>query len=89
MEFSMRVHSTATHPVEVEVNYNGEKARAMLPQFVVELLSEDGHGSLALNFRSAADIAAAKALYTQGDYVSLTASRASPASISTEAEPVT
>jgi len=87
MDISMRVHAVATHPVEVEVEYNGEKARAMIPQMTVELMDVGaGHGTFTTNFRSRADIAWAKDVFKQGDMVTLTISKAAPAAIETKVE---
>jgi hypothetical protein len=87
MDIPMRVHSIATHPVEVEVDYNGEKARAMIPEMTIELLDVGaGHGSFAPRFRSRADMAAAKEMFHLGDLVTLTISKAAPAAIETKAE---
>jgi hypothetical protein len=84
----MRVHTVATHPVEVEVDYQGQKAMAMLPQCTVELMNDDaGHGSMTLHFRGK-EIPAAKAMFVHGQCVTMTFSKAeaAPAVISTEAE---
>lgn len=89
MDIPMRVHRVSTHPVDVDVVFNGEKARASLPELEVELMSDHGHGSHMLHFRSAADIAAAKALFKQGNTVTMSygPSADAPQVISTEAAP--
>lgn len=89
MNFDMRVHRISTHPVSVEVVFNGEKALASLPELEVELMSSEGHGTHTLHFRSAADISAAKALFKQGNMVTLTFSQSAdaPNVVSTEADP--
>lgn len=87
MNIPMRVHRVSTHPVEVEVHYNGEKAIASLPELEVELMSDDGHGSHMVRFRSAGDIAAAKALFKPSSTVMMSYAAAGPAVISTEADP--
>lgn len=87
MNIPMRVHRVSSHPVDVEVVFNGEKARASLPELEIELTSDDGHGSHALRFRSSAEIAAAKALFSPGSTVMMTYATAGPAVINTEADP--
>lgn len=88
MDIHMRVHRVSTHPAEVEVVFNGEKARATLPELEVELTSDHGQGSHMLHFRSAADIAAAKELFHQGGTVTMTYAngKAPPEVIDTKAE---
>jgi hypothetical protein len=85
MNIPMRVHRVSTHPVDVEVVFNGEKAHASLPELEVELTSDDGHGSQMLHFRSSSDVAAAKALFKQGGPVMMTFAAAGPAKIDTTA----
>lgn len=87
MHIPMRVHTVSTHPVEVEVDYNGEKARAMLPQMTVELMDVGaGHGTFTTHYRSRADIDWAKDMFRQGELVTVTISKAAPAAIETTAE---
>lgn len=83
MNIPMRVHRVSTHPVDVEVVFNGEKAHASLPEMEVELMSDDGHGSQTLHFRSSTDVAEAKALFKQGSNVVMSFAAAGPAKIST------
>lgn len=87
MNIPMRVHRVSTHPVDVDVVFNGEKARASLPELEVELTSDHGHGSHMMHFRSAADIKAAKDLFKQGSMVMMTYAAAGPAEIDTAAAP--
>lgn len=87
MNIPMRVHRVSTHPVDVEVVFNGEKARASLPELEVELTSDHGHGSHMMHFRSAADIASAKAVFKQGGTVIMSYAVAGPAEIDTKAAP--
>jgi hypothetical protein len=85
MDIMMRVHTLANNPVEVDVVFNGEHARAKINEFEVELMCAEGkHGTLALRFRAQSDIAAARALFTQGGVVKMSIG---PASVSTEADP--
>lgn len=79
MDIQMRVHRVSTHPVEVEVNYNGDVAKAMLPEMEVELMTAGGHhGTHTLHFRSQTDILEARELFHQGDLVTLSYSHATP-----------
>lgn len=87
MNIPMRVHRVSTHPIEVDVMFNGETARAHVPQMEVELVSNDGHGSYALRFSSSAEIAEAKTLFKHGAMVMMTFAAAGPEEISTEAVP--
>jgi hypothetical protein len=87
MDISLRCNRMSTHPVEVVVDYNGEKARASLPELEVELYDELlSHGSITLRYRTQSDIAAAKAMFKQGELVSLTFSKPAPEAITTAAE---
>ena len=73
MDISLRVHRVSTHPVEVPVTYDGETAKAMLPELEVELVHEKGlHGSMTLHFRTQADIAAARDMFAPGSEVVVT-----------------
>lgn len=87
MQHSFRINRVSTHPVEVEVSYNGDKARAMLPEMEVEMHDETSkHGSITLHFRSQAEIEEAKSLFMPGGMIMATFSQATPESITTEAE---
>lgn len=77
MDVTMRVHTVSVAPVEVDVEYNGEKARAMIPDMAVELMALDGqHGTWTTHFRSHAEMTEAKALFKQGDTVMVSFSKA-------------
>lgn len=85
----MRVNRVSTHPAEVDVIYNGEQARAVIPEMHVELYdAENGvHGSIELRFRSQHDINAANAVFSQGHTVVMSFKKeAEPKVISTEAD---
>ncbi len=72
MDITMRVNRVSTHPVEVPVTYAGQDMKAMMPELEVELFHEHGtHGSLTLHFRTAAEIADAKAAFVQGSEITL------------------
>lgn len=86
MDIAMRVHRVSSHPVDVDVTFNGETIRATLPELEVELKNDDGHGTQALHFRSAADIKAAKDLFVQGGMVMVSYASTGPAVITTKAE---
>jgi hypothetical protein len=87
MDILLRCNRMSTHPVEVTVDYNGEKARATLPELEIELYDESAsHGSIALRYRTQSDIAAAKAMFKQGDLVMATFSKAAPEAIMTTDE---
>lgn len=88
MQVQMRVHNVSTHPAEVDVVYNGENLRAVVPELHVELMHLDGqHGSIALRYRSKADIDEAKAMFVQGGTVTMTFAQgeAPPAAVDTSA----
>lgn len=86
MNIPMRVHRVSTHPIEVDVVFNGEPARAHLPELEIELVSDDGHGSYMLHFRTSAEIAEAKNIFKQGSFVEM-GFTAGPEQINTEADP--
>jgi hypothetical protein len=86
MDVTMRVHTVSVAPVEVDVEYNGEKARAMIPDMAVELMALDGqHGTWTVHFRSHAEMAEAKTMFKQGDVVKVSLSKAAPEAIETTA----
>jgi hypothetical protein len=73
MDTTMRVHTIATNHVERIVTHENEEARAMVAELEVELMGTgDGTGTLSLHFSSQAKIAAAKKLFKQGEFVTLT-----------------
>jgi hypothetical protein len=91
MDLTYYVHSVSTHPVNVTVHYEGQEITAPIPQLEVELTHLHGKsGSLLLHFRTAAEIAEAKELFTQGGTVMLSVThhehKAPPAVIDTAAE---
>ncbi len=87
MDIMFCVNRVSTHSVEVPVQYNGEEARAMLPETEVELYDDKTmHGSLTLHFRSQAEIAEARTMFVAGSMVKLSFSQEMV--ISTEADPV-
>lgn len=87
MEFALRVHRASTHPAEVPVQYNGETVRAIMPELEVELCDDSGmHGTTTLHFRAQAEIAEARALFTQGSQVMMTFTAMAPSAIETVAE---
>ena len=88
MNIPMRVHRISIHKVEVDVVFNGETARAELPELEVELMNDDSHGTQVLHFRASAEIAEAKDLFKQGSMVTMsyTADAAAPESITTTAD---
>lgn len=66
----MRVNGASTHPQNVEVSFNGQKAMAVIPMLEVELHDEQsGHGSMALRANMPADVEAMKALFVPGSTV--------------------
>jgi hypothetical protein len=61
LETKFRVHTAIMTKAPAKVTIEGEEVDADISQFEVELLSEEGHGSLALRFRGAkADAARAQ-----------------------------
>lgn len=85
MQVEMRVHTVATQPVEVEVVYNGETLKAVVPELHVELGHLLGvHGSMVLRYRGKADIEAARSAFVQGQTVMMSFA-AAPATVETVA----
>lgn len=90
MDVIMRINRVSTHPVEVDVHYAGEAARATLPELEVEMYDEGQlHGTTTLHFRTQADIAEARKTFKQGGEIvaSYSAKPAAPEVISTDALP--
>lgn len=86
MDVSMRVHTVSIAPVEVDVEYNGEKARALMPDMAVELMAVDGqHGTWTVHFRSHSEMADAKAMFKQGGVVKVSFAMSAPEAIETTA----
>jgi len=89
MELIYYVHGISTHPVNVTVDYEGQKITAPIPQLEVELTHHHSRcGSLVLHFRTASEIAAAKDLFVENGLVTLSFGphEAPPAVIDTAAE---
>lgn len=73
MDIEFHVHRVSTHSVEVPVVYDGQTAKAMLPEMEVELVHMKGlHGSMTLHFRTQADIASARDIFQAGSAVVVT-----------------
>lgn len=88
MEVTMRINRVSTHPVEVIVEHEGEKAKAVMPELEVEMYHEgEQHGTQTLHFRKQTDIAAARQVFVQGGEVIVTYNAKAPAAITTSAEP--
>lgn len=88
MNIKLRVNRVSTHSVEVPVDYQGERAMAMLPELQVEMHDEENiQGSLTLHLRSRADIAAAQEIFESGGYATLSFEKHSGPPVAAEAEP--